>query len=47
MLQAKYSADGWLGILLGSGLWHSFYDSVLESEAEFDEEIHELCLELG
>eukprot|EP01048_Picozoa_sp_COSAG05_P045597 COSAG05_NODE_26561_length_186_cov_76.770115_1_plen_20_part_01 len=20
MLQAKYSADGWLGILLGSGL---------------------------
>eukprot|EP01048_Picozoa_sp_COSAG05_P045553 COSAG05_NODE_26513_length_187_cov_47.170455_1_plen_21_part_01 len=21
MLQAKYSADGWLGILLGSGLW--------------------------
>eukprot|EP01048_Picozoa_sp_COSAG05_P044311 COSAG05_NODE_25064_length_198_cov_49.707071_1_plen_58_part_10 len=41
MLQAKYSAYGWLGILLGSGLWHRFYGSVLESEAEFEEEIHE------
>eukprot|EP01048_Picozoa_sp_COSAG05_P045453 COSAG05_NODE_26395_length_188_cov_87.831461_1_plen_44_part_01 len=26
---------------------HRFYGSVLESEAEFEEEIHELCRELG
>ena len=44
MLQAKHS---WLGILLGSGLWHGFYGSVLESEAEFEEKIHKLCRELG
>ena len=47
MMEQGYSAKGWLGMLLGVGLWYGFYGSVLESEAAFEGKVDELCRELG
>lgn len=47
MMEAKYRADGWLGILLGTRLWYGYYGTTLESDAAFLSKTHELMRELG
>jgi hypothetical protein len=47
MVEEGYRADGWLGMLLGMRLWYSFCGRVLESEADFEGKMEELCRELG
>ena len=47
MMVEGYSANGWLGMLLGVRLWYGFYGSVLASEGAFEVKVEELCRELG
>ena len=47
MLEEGYSANGWLGMLLGVRLYYVFYGSVLASDAAFEGKMDELCRELG
>eukprot|EP01048_Picozoa_sp_COSAG05_P044285 COSAG05_NODE_25031_length_198_cov_58.141414_1_plen_65_part_11 len=42
-----YSANGWLGMLLGVRLWYGFYGSVMASEGGFQGKMEVLCRELG
>ena len=47
MMEDGYSANGWLGMLLGVRLWYAFYGKVLESDEAFEGKVNELCRELG
>ena len=47
MMQEGYSANGWLGMLLGVRLWYAFFGKVLESDEAFEGKVEELCRELG
>ena len=47
MMVEGYSANGWLGMLLGVRLWYAFFGTVLESEEAFKRKVNELCRELG
>eukprot|EP01048_Picozoa_sp_COSAG05_P004418 COSAG05_NODE_237_length_13170_cov_25.700558_5_plen_1165_part_00 len=47
MLEERYRANGWLGMLLGVRLWYAFCGSVLLSESAFEGKMEELCRELG
>eukprot|EP01052_Picozoa_sp_SAG31_P049086 SAG31_NODE_10586_length_1121_cov_1.096869_2_plen_213_part_01 len=47
MLVAGYSADGWLGMLIGTRMWYGFYGVVLSDQALFEAKLSELCRELG
>eukprot|EP01048_Picozoa_sp_COSAG05_P005418 COSAG05_NODE_321_length_11453_cov_62.107539_2_plen_2300_part_00 len=47
MMVEGYSANGWLGMMLGVRLWYGFFGSVLASEGAFEGKMEELCRELG
>ena len=47
MMEERYSAKGWLGMLLGVRLYYAFYGPVLEGERAFEAKVEELCRELG
>ena len=47
MVEAGYSANGWLGMVLGMRLWYGFYGTTLASEGAFEAKENELCRELG
>ena len=47
MLEEEYSANGWLGMLLGVRLYYKFCGMVLESDGAFEAKVNELCRELG
>ena len=47
MVEEGYSADGWLGMLLGTRVWYLFYGPVLSEEDSFEAKVSELCRELG
>eukprot|EP01048_Picozoa_sp_COSAG05_P044416 COSAG05_NODE_25190_length_198_cov_31.888889_1_plen_65_part_11 len=47
MMVEGYSANGWLGMLLGVRLWYGFYGSVTASEGAFQGKMEVLCRELG
>jgi hypothetical protein len=36
MMQMGYKAKGWLGLILGQSLWHAFYDSVVDTDENFN-----------
>ena len=47
MMVEGYSANGWLGMMLGVRLWYGLYGTVLENESAFEGKVEELCRELG
>jgi len=47
MMEERYSAKGWLGMLLGVRLYYAFYGPVLDGERAFEAKVEELCRELG
>ena len=47
MMVEGYSANGWLGMMLGVCLYYKFCGSVLASEGAFEAKMEELCRELG
>eukprot|EP01048_Picozoa_sp_COSAG05_P020286 COSAG05_NODE_3408_length_2082_cov_4.481594_1_plen_424_part_00 len=47
MMVEGYSANGWLGMMLGVRLWYGFFGTVLASEGAFEGKMEELCRELG
>eukprot|EP01048_Picozoa_sp_COSAG05_P020287 COSAG05_NODE_3408_length_2082_cov_4.481594_2_plen_59_part_00 len=47
MMVEGYSANGWLGMMLGVSLWYGFFGTVLASEGAFEGKMEELCRELG
>ena len=42
-----YEADGWLGLLLGTSMWHAMYGDTLTSEGAFEDRMSALSRELG
>lgn len=42
-----YKPNGWLGMLLGTGLWFGFFGATIDSDAAFETKIQELGLALG
>lgn len=47
MVEEGYSPHGWLGLLLGLRQCYEFYGAALSSESAFEDEMEELCRELG
>ena len=47
MLVDGYRADGWLGMLIGTRMWYSFYGPVLLEDSLFEGRMSELCRDLG
>jgi hypothetical protein len=47
MLVDGYRPDGWLGMLMGTRLWYSFYGGTLTDMGLFEGKVEELCRELG
>ena len=47
MMEEGYSANGWLGMMLGVRLWYGFFGTTLASEGAFETKVSELCRELG
>ena len=47
MMVEGYSANVWLGMMLGVCLWYGFYGVTLASEGAFEAKVKELCRELG
>ena len=47
MLEEGCSPTGWLGMILGTRVWHGFYGSALASGSAFEGKMDELCQELG
>ena len=47
MLEEGYSANGWLGMMLGVRLWYGFFGTTLATEGAFEAKMEELCRELG
>ena len=47
MMEEGYSANGWLGMLLGVRLWYGFYGTVLRTDNAFEGKMNELCREIG
>ena len=47
MMQASYRATGWLGLLMGSSMYHEFYPSAIDSEVKFRSKVDGLTRELG
>ena len=47
MMEDGYEADGWLGLLLGTNLWHAMYGAALTSNDAFDSRMSNLAREIG
>jgi male-specific lethal 1 len=47
MMQEGYQADGWLGMLLGTKLWHPLFGEMLSSETVFEDRMSALAREIG
>lgn len=47
MMEDGYEADGWLGLLLGTTLWHAMYGTTLSSDDAFDSRMSNLAREIG
>jgi hypothetical protein len=47
MMEEGYQADGWLGMLLGTKLWHPLYGATLSSESVFEDRMSALAREIG
>ena len=47
MMVEGYSANGWLGMMLGVRMWYGFFGTTLATEGTFEAKMEELCRELG
>jgi hypothetical protein len=47
MVQANFVPKGWLGLILGTRLWHGFFGAVLETEEAFEIAMNGVVRELG
>ena len=47
MVQKDYKAKGWLGLVLGARLWHSFWDADKDDNESFEKRVDTLVAELG
>jgi hypothetical protein len=47
MMQEGYQADGWLGMLLGTKLWHPLFGETLSNESVFEDRMSALVREIG
>eukprot|EP01047_Picozoa_sp_COSAG01_P017788 COSAG01_NODE_949_length_12505_cov_3.853539_7_plen_235_part_00 len=47
MVQANFVPKGWLGLILGTRLWHGFFGAVLETEEAFEIAMNGVARELG
>jgi hypothetical protein len=47
MMQEGYQPDGWLGMLLGTKLWHPLFGETLSSESVFEDRMSALAREIG
>jgi hypothetical protein len=43
MLEDGYKPRGWLGMFMGTGLWHGFFGATLESDTAFEKQMDALC----
>ena len=47
MLEEGYHAKGWLGLILGTRLWYSFFNCEEEDEATFEKRLEPVVREIG
>ena len=47
MMVANFKANGWLGMVLGTKLWHAFYDCEKDDEQTFSKRMDSLVNEIG
>ena len=47
MMQEGYRPRGWLGLIIGSRLWHGFYPSLITSDEAFMQQMDALVREIG
>ena len=47
LMQKGYKANGWLGLILGTRLYYSFYDAELDDDAVFEQRVEGLAREIG
>ena len=47
LMQKGYRANGWLGLILGTRLYYSFYDAELDDDAVFEQRVEGLAREIG
>ena len=47
LMQKGYRANGWLGLILGTRLYYSFYDAELDDDAVFEQRVLSVELPLA
>lgn len=47
LMQEGYKAKGWLGLLMGTRMWYSFWGSEDDDEAAFEKRVSAVCREIG
>lgn len=47
LMEKGYRPTGWLGLILGARLWYPFYDSAVETDAAFTQQIKLVQREIG
>ena len=47
MMEKNYKATGWLGLMLGTRMWHAMWDAAEDDDASFGHRMDALCREIG
>jgi hypothetical protein len=47
MMQENFQAKGWLGLILGTRLWHPFWGADLDDDVAFEKRVDSLAREIG
>eukprot|EP01045_Picozoa_sp_COSAG04_P048480 COSAG04_NODE_18616_length_436_cov_1.964392_2_plen_104_part_01 len=47
MMQKGYKANGWLGLILGTRFYYSFYDAAADDDTAFEKRMEAVVREIG
>jgi hypothetical protein len=47
MMQKDYSANGWLGLILGTRMWYAMWDAEQDDDAAFNNRLDSVVREIG
>ena len=46
-VEESYTPSGWLGLILGTRLWYPFWESAVDTETKFTQQMDAVARELG